>query len=249
MPDIAPVPWVGSLAELETLQAQLGAASLAPWAPTSGGPRSVAACFVCFPRPAKALASERSSRDEARCGAAGDTGWAAAALFQYGKLAATVVVRGVAAAAYNPGHLALREGPLLEAAVRALPERPEILLVNATGRDHPRRAGLALHLGERLGLPSIGATNRLLVATGAWPEDEDGAISPFHLGGEIVGSWLRVRRGVRPLAIHAAWRTDPSTALAAVRACTARRARTPAPLRAARRAARQARDIASQATR
>jgi deoxyribonuclease V len=52
--------------------------------------------------------------------------------------------------------LAPREGPLLEQAVRALPVAPEVLVVNATGRDHPRRAGLALQLGAVLGLPTVG---------------------------------------------------------------------------------------------
>lgn len=62
--------------------------------------------------------------------------------------------------------LALREGPLLEAAVRALDERPDVLLVNATGRDHPRRAGLAVQLGTLLELPTIGVSHRPLLATG-----------------------------------------------------------------------------------
>jgi len=52
--------------------------------------------------------------------------------------------------------LALREGLLLEQAMGALPIAPEVLVVNATGRDHPRRAGLALHLGAVLGLPTVG---------------------------------------------------------------------------------------------
>jgi hypothetical protein len=51
---------------------------------------------------------------------------------------------------------ALREGPLLEQAVGALPMAPEVLVVNATGRDHPRRAGLAFHLGPCLGCPQSG---------------------------------------------------------------------------------------------
>jgi len=58
--------------------------------------------------------------------------------------------------------LALREGPLLEAAVRALDERPDA----ATGRDHPRRAGLAVQLGTLLELPTIGVSHRPLLATG-----------------------------------------------------------------------------------
>jgi deoxyribonuclease V len=150
------------------------------------------------------------------------------------------VVTGRAPAPYVAGLLALRDGPLLEAAVRQLPACAEVLLVNATGRDHPRRAGLALHLGARLEIPTIGATGQPLIAQGDWPADESGATSPLRIEDEVVGCWLRLRRGVRPLAVHPGWRTDLETAVAVVRA-TARDARTPEPLRQARRAAREAR--------
>jgi deoxyribonuclease V len=73
----------------------------------------------------------------------------------------------------------------------------DVLLVNATGRDHPRRAGLALDLGAVLDLPPVGISHRLLLADGEWPADEAGATSPFRLEGEQVGHWLRTRRGTR----------------------------------------------------
>jgi deoxyribonuclease V len=145
-----------------------------------------------------------------------------------------------AGAAYEAGLLALREGPLLERAVRALAASPDVLLVNATGCDHPRRAGLALHLGAVLDLPTIGLTYRTLVAQGEWPADERGAHSPLLLGGEPVGYWLRTKRATRALAVHAGWRTDPEATAEIVLAAT-RRARTPEPLRLARSAARTAR--------
>jgi hypothetical protein len=68
----------------------------------------------------------------------------------------TTVVPGYAGAPYEPGLLALREGAILEAAVRTLRELPDALLVDATGGDHPRRAGLALQLGAALELPTVG---------------------------------------------------------------------------------------------
>jgi deoxyribonuclease V len=139
-----------------------------------------------------------------------------------------------------PALLALREGLLLERVVGALATAPEVLIVNATGRDHPRRAGLALHLGAVLGLPTVGITNRPLLAEGAWPADARGATAPLRLGGDLVGFWLRTRPGTKPVAVHAAWRTDPLDAVAVVMAAI-RRARTPQPLRLARRAARHAR--------
>jgi deoxyribonuclease V len=157
-----------------------------------------------------------------------------------GRLAAGAAVTGRAGASYQPGLLALREGLLLEQAVRALPEQPELAVVDATGRDHPRRAGLALHLGAVLDLPTIGVTHRPLLARGDWPADERGAYSPLLLDGELVGYLVRTRRGKRPLAVHAAWRTSPETA-ADLALELAAHARTPEPLRQARRIAREAR--------
>jgi deoxyribonuclease V len=155
---------------------------------------------------------------------------------------AHAVVEGWAGAGYKPGLLALREGPLLERAVRKLGVAPNVLLVNATGRDHPRRAGLALHLGAMLGIPSVGVTHRPLLAAGIWP-DEGSSSSPLLLDGEVVGFWLRNVPGTRPLAVHAGWRTDAETAVAVVLGCTGA-ARTPGPLRLARQVARSARALA-----
>lgn len=214
--------WPASAEELRAAQLDLGRAAPPRWRPA--GEPLVGSCFVCF------------SRGKTGAGAAGDPGWAGAALVD-GRIA---VVAGAAGAPYEAGLLALREGPLLEAAVRALPEAPEVLVVNATGRDHPRRAGLALHLGALLGLPTIGVTHRLLAASGEWPADERGARAPVTLDGETVGAWLRTRPGTRPLAVHPGWRTDVDAAVELVLALTGQR-RTPEPLRLARSAARTAR--------
>jgi deoxyribonuclease V len=117
---------------------------------------------------------------------------------------------------------------------------PDVLLLDATGLDHPRGAGLALHLGAALGLPSVGATNRALVAEVVEPADVAGAVAPLLVGERRVGFALRVRAGANPLLVHAAWRTDPETALAVVRPLVGPW-RTPQPLRLARRVARVAR--------
>ncbi len=226
--DRAAPSWPKEREALIAAQEMLAAASPEAWLFARTYALSAAGCFVCFPRGASGT------------GAAGDPGWAAAAWLAEGRPAAISVVRGQAQAPYEPGLLALREGPLLETAVRGLPGVPDVLIVNATGRDHPRRAGLALHLGAVLAIPTVGVTARPLVAAGDWPPDERGAASPLRIGDEVVGFWLRTRRGARPLAVHAAWRTDPGTALAVVVAATGN-ARTPEPLRLARRAAREAR--------
>jgi deoxyribonuclease V len=144
------------------------------------------------------------------------------------RLLAGATSSGPAGGPYLPTLLALREGPLLEQAVRALPTAPEVLIVNATGRDHPRRAGLALQLGAVLGLPTVGVTTRPLVAEGAWPTGQRGGTAPLLLGGEVVGCWVRTRPGARPVAVHAAWQTDAQDAVQVMLAAT-RRARTQSP--------------------
>jgi deoxyribonuclease V len=173
-------------------------------------------------------------------GARGDRAWAAAAVMRGGRTFAEATAAGQAGAPYEAGLLALREGQLLEAAVRALHENPDILLVDATGRDHPRRAGLALHLGAALDLPTVGVTHRPLLAEGAWPAGRKGEAAPLVLDGEQVGAWVRRREHARPVAVHAAWRTDIETAVVVVLR-TAGSHRTPEPLRRARRLARLAR--------
>jgi deoxyribonuclease V len=183
----------------------------------------VGACYTCF------------SQAEPGQGRPDDVGWAAAV---YGEKVA--VTSAVSPVGYETGMLALREGPLLEAAVRALPELPDVLLVDATGRDHPRRAGLALHLGAVLDLPTVGLTDRPLLSSGGDPADERGAASPLTIDGEQVGYLLRTRAGARPICVHAGWRTTPETTLEIVLSVTGE-VRTPDPMRAARFAARAAR--------
>lgn len=213
--------WPATAGELSERQRALAAS--APAASAIPADALVGACFVCF------------ARGPSGPGRPGEPGWAGAAAGDF----QTAVATGVAGAAYEPGLLALREGPLLEAAVRRLRGSPDVLLVNATGRDHPRRAGLALHLGAVLDVPTVGVTHRPLLAKGDWPADRRGAREPLLVGDELVGYWLRTRRGTRPLAVHAAWRTDAEVAAELALSCARRR--TPEPLRLAREAARRAR--------
>jgi len=117
-----------------------------------------------------------------------------------------------------------------------------VLLVDASGLDHPRRAGLALHLGAVTGIPTVGVTRRPLVAEeGELPALVRGASSPVRLAGEVVGHWVCTRTGARPVLAHAGWRTDPDTAAAVVLAASTQAARAPVPLQEARRVAREAR--------
>lgn len=219
--------WPVTAAELERVQDDLArrASEVELWRPSA--PLSIGAVFVVFSTaPAKAGGREQ--------------GWAAAALFEEGRSIAASVARSAVGADYVAGYLALREGPLLDAAVRSLGRLPDVMLVNASGRDHPRRAGLALHLGAVLEIPSVGVTDRPLLATGPEPGSARGSTAPLELDGEIVGHRVRTRRGARAVCAHAAWRTDADTAREVLLA-SARQARTPEPLRDARRLARSER--------
>ena len=221
--------WPSDAEQLVERQRQLAELPLESWRPDPHELR-VGGCWVCFPR-----------GDSGR-GDAGDPAWSAAALLQAGQTLARRVRPGAARAGYIPGMLALRLGPLLEEVVRLLPQPPDVLLVDGTGRDHPRRAGLALHLGAELDIPTVGVTHRPLVATGDWPGDMTGAAAPLRIDGDVVAAWVRTRPGSRPLVVHPGWRTDLDTAVEVVRRTAVRR--TPEPLRVARQTAREARAAA-----
>ncbi|MBV9339127.1 MAG: endonuclease V [Solirubrobacterales bacterium] len=225
--------WPTSPAQLIEVQRTLAEAAPTPWRPPRGEPPAIGAVVVVF------------ARGQTGAGARGDPAWSAAAVIRRRQLLAEATVAGAAGEPYVPGLLALREGACLESAVRALSAAPDVLLVDATARDHPRRAGLALHLGAVTDVPTVGVTHRPLLARGEWPDDDRGACSPLVLEGEGVAAWLRTRRGVRPLAIHPGWRTTLQVAIDIVMMATHGH-RTSEPLRHARWLARIARAHAAQ---
>jgi deoxyribonuclease V len=226
---------------------------LLPARPVVGG------CFVAF------------ARGEAGPGSPGDRAWAAAVAWQADALTANrgrsvdrhlrgatangtprraddVIAQAATAdrvpAAYTPGLLARREGPVLAKAVLALDPLPDVLLVDATGVDHPRRAGLAIHLGAVTGVATVGVTQRPLRATGPLPELRRGAMTPVRVDDRGAGFWVCTKTGARPVLAHAGWRTSPETAAETVLAASTDEARTPVPLQEARRVAREARAFA-----
>jgi deoxyribonuclease V len=173
-----PYRWPSSALELERLQTELAERwGTAPRCPVPAGrPLRTAGVFVAF-------GAGPRGREAA---------WAAAVVMEAGRVLATAVVRGRANAPYEPGHLALQRGPLLELAVRKLEVHPDVLLVNATGRDHPRRAGLALNLGAALELPTVGVTDHPLVAAAGEPAPERVACGVKKLDPRsdlAVGGW------------------------------------------------------------
>jgi deoxyribonuclease V len=208
-------------------QQRLGALTPAPWEPSDPRCR-VAAAFVAF------------VRGEQGPGHPGDRAWVGAVLMEGPRRLRSRVVHGVAGASYAPGLLGRREGPMLADALAPFADAADVIMVDATGRDHPRGAGLAVHLGAVLDRPSIGVTHRGLVARGSEPVDEIGATAPWFVDGVEVARCVRTAVGVRPVLAHAAWRTSARTAALVVLA-TCAGARTPEPLRQARCVARTAR--------
>ena len=219
--------WPTDADTLIAYQRQLATAAPEPYT-FDPSTTSIGGCWVCFPR---GLVGPGTDHDQA---------WSAVVIMFGGRVAEQRVINGTARASYVPGLMALRLGPLIEAVVRATSRVPDLLLLDATAHDHPRRAGLALHLGAELDIPTIGVTHRPLVASGEWPSDHRGATSPLRLGDSEVGCWLRTQPGVRPLAVHPGWRIDLATAVEVVTMLTLRR-RTPEPLRRARQLARHTR--------
>lgn len=133
---------------------------------------------------------------------------------------------------YIPGLLSFREAPILQAAVQKLAQPPEVILVDGQGIAHPRRLGLASHLGLLLGIPTIGcAKSRLWGEMGELGE-EKGSSCPLTAGGVVVGWVLRSRRGCRPLFISPGHLVTLEESLEVVRMCLGPY-RLPLPLRAA----------------
>lgn len=137
---------------------------------------------------------------------------------------------------YIPGLLAFREGPALLSSLLALPVRPHAIFFNGHGRAHPRRFGLASHMGVILGVPSVGVAERILLGKAELPEERAGAVSPLIEGGEVIGALVRTRARARPVVVSEGHMVDLAQAVELVLLATQGR-RIPEPLRQADRIA------------
>jgi len=144
---------------------------------------------------------------------------------------------------YVPGYLTFREGPAILKAVAALGRKPDLILVDGQGIAHPRRLGIAAHIGVLLGVPTIGCAKSRLVGEFREPGRRRGCRSPLRFGGRTVGSVLRTRTGVRPLFVSPGHLIDIPDSVRIVLRTTAG-FRIPEPLRRADRLSRaRSRDI------
>ncbi len=126
-----------------------------------------------------------------------------------------------AAMPYVPGLLGFREVPALLAAWEKLRSKPDLVLVDGHGVAHPRRLGIAAHLGVVLDVPAIGVAKSVLVGAEDPPlPDEAGAETPLVWRGERIGTALRTRRRANPLYVSVGHRVSLGTAVAWVRRAT-----------------------------
>ncbi|WUO60424.1 endonuclease V [Streptomyces sp. NBC_00280] len=121
---------------------------------------------------------------------------------------------------YVPGLLAFREIPAVLAALEALPVPPGLVVCDGYGLAHPRRFGLASHLGVLTGLPTIGVAKNPFTFTYEEPSGSRGSASPLLAGAEEVGRALRTRDAVKPVFVSVGHRTSLDTACAHTLALT-----------------------------
>jgi deoxyribonuclease V len=135
---------------------------------------------------------------------------------------------------YIPGLFAFREAPPILRMLEGLTVEPELLICDGHGIAHPRRFGLASHVGVLTGIPTIGCAKRRLCGTFLEPDSVRGSKSPLFDRNEIIGTVLRTRTGVQPIIVSVGHLSDLSTAERVILACTPH-SRLPEPLRLAHR--------------
>jgi len=123
---------------------------------------------------------------------------------------------------YVPGYLSFREVPAVLAAMDKLQRRPDLLLCDGQGLAHPRRFGIACHLGLLLDIPSIGVAKSRLIGTHGEIPDAKGAWRPLLDTTEVIGAVLRTRVNVKPVFVSIGHRLRLETAIDYVLRCTTR---------------------------
>ena len=137
---------------------------------------------------------------------------------------------------YIPGLLSFREAPLLLAAFEKLNITPDLVLVDGQGIAHPRRIGIASHLGLWLGVPTIGCAKSRLCGEHDIPDNATGSYTELKDNGEVIGAVLRTKTGVKPLYVSIGHMIDLTAAVKWVLNCC-RGYRLPEPSRLAHQAA------------
>ncbi|MBI5305378.1 MAG: deoxyribonuclease V [Chloroflexi bacterium] len=173
---------------------------------------------------------ERDAVDEARLLAGVDVGFegegnriarAAVVVLRATDLAPVdyAIARVPVAFPYIPGLLAFRELPVIWRALAELQTTPDVIVVDGQGRAHPRRLGIASHLGVLLDVPTIGCAKSILCGKADAPQEARGAWSPLVDRGETIGAALRTRVGASPVYVSVGHRVTLPRAIELVLQC------------------------------
>ncbi len=121
--------------------------------------------------------------------------------------------------AYIPGLLSFRELPCILGAFAQLEQTPDLVMVDGQGIAHPRRLGIAAHLGLWIELPTIGCAKSILTGTHQPVGDAVGDWEPLKHRGEVIGAVVRTRSRVKPMIISPGHRISLETSIRYVLAC------------------------------
>ena len=137
---------------------------------------------------------------------------------------------------YIPGLLSFREAPLIIEAWKGLSIRPDVMMVDGQGIAHPRRFGIASHLGLLLDIPAIGCAKSRLIGNHTEPGEKAGSNTPLIDRDEIIGAVVRTKSGVKPLYISIGHKIALEDCIHIILTCC-RGYRLPEPIRMAHKAA------------
>lgn len=150
-----------------------------------------------------------------------ETGKAAIVVFSFPQLKVLdqVITSHDSPFPYVPGLLSFREGPVVLAAIEKLKVQPDLLIFDGQGYAHPRRLGLASHMGVLLDRPSIGCAKSWFIGEYTMPGPKKGDCSPMTDQGETIGMAVRTREGSKPLFVSVGHKIDLETAVQVVLRC------------------------------
>lgn len=120
---------------------------------------------------------------------------------------------------YIPGLLGFREGPVILDAIDQLSKQPDLFIFDGQGIAHPRRLGIASHIGLLTGMPSVGCAKSRLCGQHIEPGTERGSRVPLLDDREVIGAVVRTRTGVKPVYVSVGYGVDLETAVEYVLAC------------------------------
>lgn len=136
------------------------------------------------------------------------------------ELLETAVITTPTSFPYIPGYLSFREIPVVLKAIALLKITPDLILCDGQGMAHPRRFGLACHLGVLTDIPTIGVAKSLLIGKHEPLEEYKGAWQPLIDRNEVIGAVLRTRTKVKPVYVSIGHRISLNTAINYVMQCT-----------------------------